>query len=74
MDSKNEISNSNDGKKSPALRNDVNNSSPPKITVGEFLKLSLNVHEGFKFNHHLRQAEDPNLLTGIIPKTTEAGV
>jgi hypothetical protein len=74
MDSKNEISNSNDGKKSPALHNDVNNSSPPKITVGEFLKLSLNVHESFKFNHHLRQAEDPNLLTGIIPKTTEAGV
>ena len=74
MDSQNEIGNSNDGKKSPALRNDANNSSPPKITVGEFLKLSLNVHEGFKFNQHLRQAEDPNILTGIIPKTTEAGV
>lgn len=74
MDSKNENSNSNDGKKSAALRNDANNSSPSKITVGELLKLSLNVHESFKFNHHLRQAEDPNILTGIIPKTTEAGV
>ena len=74
MDSQNENSNSNDGKKSAALRNDANNSSPPKITVGELLKLSLNVHESFKFNHHLRQAEDPTILTGIIPKTTEAGV
>ena len=73
MDSQNENGNSNDGKKSAALRNDANNSSPPKITVGELLKLSLNVHESFKFNHHLRQAEDPNILTGIIPKTTEAG-
>ena len=73
MDSQNENGNSNDGKKSAALRNDANNSSPPKITVGELLKLSLNVHESFKFNHHLRQAEDPNILTGIIPKTKEAG-
>lgn len=74
MDSKNENGNSNDGKKSAALRKDANNSSPPKITVGELLKLSLNVRESFKFNHHLRQAEDPNILTGLIPKTTEAGV
>lgn len=74
MDSKNENGNSNDGKKSAALRKDANNSSPPKITVGELLKLSLNVGESFKFNHHLRQAEDPNILTGLIPKTTEAGV